>query len=431
MVTPFGKKVTGVHGDRAPERVDFDVLWRRAIEPALRELGYRAIRASEDNGPLILVEMIERLTDADLVVADLSIQNGNVYYEVGVRHAAEKHRCVLIAAEWAQPMFDLAQVRQCRYPLPSGTLTARDYTRVRAAVRAGVKKYANAPSPVHLIEKAARRRPAEHLMEDLERFQERLAKLEPLSGTGRERALRVLVKEYCGRGGDATVVRAIGVELLFAVRDGLGWKDALALIQGFPNELRSLAVVREQKQLAISKTGKHAAAIRALETLIAELGDTSERRGLLGGRFKDLYRATKGRARARHLDLAIEHYERGMRLDLNDYYPSSNLARLYRARGAPDDAQRARAVVQVAIAACERARERKSEDEWLRRSLLGAFFDAGDVRRASELAAEVLRERPASWKRDTMLADLHLSSEQQEEPARGALKAVIAGLEAP
>jgi hypothetical protein len=429
LVTPFGTKPTGVQGDRAPERVDFDALWRLAIEPALDDLGYRAIRASEDNGPLILVEMIERLTAADLVVADLSIQNGNVYYEVGVRHAAENHRCVLIAADWAQPMFDMAQIRQCRYPLPRRRPTARDYARVRSAVRAGVKRYADAPSPVHQIGKAAQRQSAGRLMEDLERFQERLANLERLPAAARSRALRALVKQYGGRAQDARVIRAIGLELLYAVRDGLGWKDALALIRTFPPELRTLAVVREQQQLAISKTGAHAAAIRALETLIAEQGDTSERRGLLGGRYKALYRETKGATRARHLDQAIAHYERGMRLDLNDYYPSSNLARLYRARGAPGDAHNARSVAQVVIAACERARERDSEDEWLRQTLLGAAFDAGDVTKANELAAEVRREGPALWKLETTLADVKLSASQQEPATRAGLEEVIAKLE--
>jgi hypothetical protein len=30
-------------------------------------------------------------------------------------------------------------------------------------------------------------------------------------------------------------------------------------------------------------------------------------------------------------NLSIQHYERGMMLDLNDFFPSSNLPRLYRA----------------------------------------------------------------------------------------------------
>jgi hypothetical protein len=43
----------------------------------------------------------------------------------------------------------------------------------------------------------------------------------------------------------------------------------------------------------------------------------------------------------RYLGKAIESYEKGMQLDLNDYYPTSNLPRLYRARGDEDDLIRA------------------------------------------------------------------------------------------
>jgi hypothetical protein len=34
--------------------------------------------------------MIERLAISDLVLADVSIPNGNAYYEVGIRHAAQR-----------------------------------------------------------------------------------------------------------------------------------------------------------------------------------------------------------------------------------------------------------------------------------------------------------------------------------------------------
>jgi hypothetical protein len=35
----------------------------------------------------IRLDMFQRLLTADLVIADISIQNANVYYELGVRHA--------------------------------------------------------------------------------------------------------------------------------------------------------------------------------------------------------------------------------------------------------------------------------------------------------------------------------------------------------
>src|SRR5947209_4806416 len=83
MVMPFGTKSTGVEGGKGPGQIDFDALWEKAFRPMIEGLGYVPVRADQDLGALIIQEMIERLTMADLVIADLTIPNGNVYYEVG------------------------------------------------------------------------------------------------------------------------------------------------------------------------------------------------------------------------------------------------------------------------------------------------------------------------------------------------------------
>jgi hypothetical protein len=90
VVMPFDRKPTGVAESGAPAVVDFDALWRRVYLPVLSNLGYKAVRADRDVGALIISEMIQRLALADLVVADLSLPNANVYYEIGVRHAAKR-----------------------------------------------------------------------------------------------------------------------------------------------------------------------------------------------------------------------------------------------------------------------------------------------------------------------------------------------------
>ena len=122
MVMPFGKKATGKSGERSPETVDFDELWHRVHKPVLEGLGYQAVRADCDVGAFVIAEMIQRLAVADLVLADISLANANVYYEVGVRHAAQERGCVLIAADWADPVFDLTQMRRLRYPLADGAI---------------------------------------------------------------------------------------------------------------------------------------------------------------------------------------------------------------------------------------------------------------------------------------------------------------------
>src|SRR5215467_8999868 len=46
---------------------------------------------------------------ADLVLADMTIANSNVYYEVGIRHAAKEKGCVLLAADWSRQLFDVVR----------------------------------------------------------------------------------------------------------------------------------------------------------------------------------------------------------------------------------------------------------------------------------------------------------------------------------
>ena len=185
--------------------------------------------------------------------------------------------------------------------------------------------------------------------------------------------------------------------------------------------------VKEQRALALSKSGDHDTAIGALTELIKLSGDTSERRGLLGGRYKKKW-STGGNP----LDLsrAITEYEAGMKLDLNDYYPSSNLARLYRKRGRKGDDDKGRISAAITMTACERAKLRNSGDEWLNPTLLGAAFDAGDVEKAQELADMVADEGPAAWKLETTLADCKTAAGLHGEPQRSELLGIAEKLTA-
>lgn len=60
MVMPFGTKDRCERAASA-EVVDFDVLWRVVIAPALESMGYRAVRVDQDTGAVIVKEMLERL----------------------------------------------------------------------------------------------------------------------------------------------------------------------------------------------------------------------------------------------------------------------------------------------------------------------------------------------------------------------------------
>lgn len=69
------------------------------------------VRADEiDDEGLITNQIIEHLIEDDLVVADLTGLNPNVFYEVAVRHAARKPIVHLITTGQDIP-FDVANMR--------------------------------------------------------------------------------------------------------------------------------------------------------------------------------------------------------------------------------------------------------------------------------------------------------------------------------
>ena len=78
VVMPYGTK----------EGIDFNRVYNDLIKPALEAAGFEVFRADEEmRAGDIRTDMFQELLMADLVVADLSIDNPNVWYELGVRHA--------------------------------------------------------------------------------------------------------------------------------------------------------------------------------------------------------------------------------------------------------------------------------------------------------------------------------------------------------
>lgn len=430
MVMPFGTKDTDQETEGVPSEVDFDALWSKVYYPVLEE-HYTPVRADEDFGASILVDMIQRLAAADVVVADISIPNANVYYEVGVRHAARNGGCVLVAADWSQTPFDLAQVRRLQYPLPEGAVPDDVASAARDSLRSHLPEAAaKGDSPVFT---AVPNFP-EHDPSTLEAFRDFARRMSDFHASVREVALAPAAERR--QRGMALAARhrgplskGVAWELIVLLRDHVGWEETSAFIEGLDPSLREAPEIREQHWLAVSGTKDHARAAAQLEELITVCGATPERCGLLGGRYKRLATAASARGdeaeSASHLNAAVAAYQRGMQLDLNEYYCSSNLPRLLRLRDETDDAHAAERAEVVTRNACERALERGEGDEWLRPTFLNVAFDIGDVTDAQRLANEVRREGHATWKLQTCIDDLRVSAEQHPEPTATALRAVV------
>lgn len=93
------------------ERKHADLVLSSLIEPALAELDLRAVRADGISKPgLITGQVMDHVSRAPLVIADLSLENPNVYYELALRHATRKPIVQLIRTADRLP-FDVGQYR--------------------------------------------------------------------------------------------------------------------------------------------------------------------------------------------------------------------------------------------------------------------------------------------------------------------------------
>ena len=88
-----------------------DGIFREVIEPIADEFGYRAEIAIPSDNPSVITEgIVSRLIEADLVVADLHGRDGNVMYEVAIRHGTGEPIIHMIP-EGEEPLFDLTGAR--------------------------------------------------------------------------------------------------------------------------------------------------------------------------------------------------------------------------------------------------------------------------------------------------------------------------------
>jgi tetratricopeptide (TPR) repeat protein len=118
VIMPFGTKKAPTGPD-----IDFNAVYDELLAPAIVGAGLTPHRADADRrGGSIHLDMFQDLLLAEFVVADLTLDNPNVWYEVGVRHALRSGGAVLTYALRDRLPFDIAGQRMQRYSLENGRL---------------------------------------------------------------------------------------------------------------------------------------------------------------------------------------------------------------------------------------------------------------------------------------------------------------------
>lgn len=103
--------ITPIGSDDSEERRHSDLFLSSIVEPALEDFGLKVVRADKISNPgMITSQVIEYIHKSKLVIADLSFNNPNVFYELSFRHSFNSPTIHLIRKQDKIP-FDVHDFR--------------------------------------------------------------------------------------------------------------------------------------------------------------------------------------------------------------------------------------------------------------------------------------------------------------------------------
>jgi len=423
---PFGKKADLASG----AEVDFDELYQAGIKTAIETAGAKTLRGDEERtGGNIHSAMFARLLLAEFVVADLTLANPNVFYELGIRHAAKPFTTVPIFANIRALPFDVGLVRAIPYELEAGRLTEGSANKLRVELARRLKDAATATAPDSPLFQLLPKFPGIDLPHDVtdafqdrvqheERFRELLAQArnQP-TNEGRRGALMQIQKEL---GELAVVQRSILVDLLLSYRGVEAWSEMVTLCEAMPKHLKDAIVVRQQWAFALNRRnqpGDRDRAARMLDALVKERGPDPETLGILGRVHKDRYREAKQANKIiapAALDDAIDAYTRGFEADPRDYYPGVNAITLLIDKGDADAMKQADRLVPLVAFAVARRGGATSSDYWDLATVLELACIGGDWATAARVLPRVIAAARESFMPNTTADNLNLLKEARK-----------------
>lgn len=410
VLMPFGRRA-GTGG----VTIDFDAVYDQIISPAVVEAGLEPVRADEErNGGIIHKPMFERLLLCEYAVADLTSANPNVFYELGVRHAARpRSTLTLFAEDGGQLPFDVRMLRALPYRLgPSGEPANAATDTAALAARLKDARRPDSDSPLYQLLQDYPNTAHEKTDVFRDRVQYSIAVKRRLEQARRQKE------------GARDAVRAIEAELepledaeagalvdvMLSYRAVKAWKEMLSLIERMPVHLRESVLVQEQLGFALNRDGRGEDAEGVLSDLIARRGASSETCGILGRVYKDRWEDALKQGNAAQatglLRKAADTYRRGFETDWRDAYPGINAVTLMELMEPPD--ARRLALLPVVRYAVERKIAAGRADYWDYASQLELAVLAADENAANEALAQSLANRREKWEPETTARNLRL-----------------------
>jgi len=427
---PFGQKPDLKSG----VVVDFDQIYNKAIKPAIEECGLEALRGDEERtGGIIHGAMFARLLLAEFVVADLTLANPNVFYELGIRHAAKPFTTVPIFANVSALPFDVALVRAVGYQLKKGKLTKAAAQKLKSQLAKrlwdAISGATTHDSPLfQLIPKF----PGIDLPDEVtETFKDRIRQAEEfreMLSSARAQPLReereALLKIRRDLGDLKTVQRSLLIELMSSFRDAEAFEELVELYNSFPGPLKEYVIVKQQFALALNRRNQsddRERALRILNELLKNRGPDSETLGVKGRIHKDTYKEATQAGRitaAAALDDAIEAYTKGFEADPRDYYPGVNAINLLIQKGDAESLKKVERLLPLVSFAVERRGGASSGDYWDLATDLELACIGEDWATANRILPKAILAATDSFKTATTLGNLRLLKQARERRGR-------------
>ena len=432
VVMPYGTK----------EDVNFDRVYAEYIRPALAGAGFDVFRADEETLPGdIRSDMFQELLIADLVVADLSIDNPNVWYELGVRHGLRARGIVQIRCRRDRMPFDVYTDRTVRYHIKDGAPDPDTVQDDRDALAAAAKATAESwhgrrISPVYrylgyLQEpewKVLRVDGAKEFWEKHEAWQRRIE-----VARQRQRPGDILVLA------DEAPTQVLAIEARVAVAKalrGLGqFSFALEQVETVLSMNPTNVVARQEKGILLNRLGRRDEAREWLKSLVEDHPDDAETWGLLGRVEKETWieswrgpgrTAAQMRAAAADEDAQLREaastYATGFLRDPRHYYSGINALTLLHLSchltAADERADHLRAMEGGVRWAVQSALDGDSKDYWARATLGDLELLIGDRARIERAYREAVAVADKNWfNLDSSCQQLRLLKDLEFRPA--------------
>jgi len=388
VIMPFGKK----------EGIDFDKVYENILKPAIEKAEMIPLREDEEiSGGIIHKTMIEKIIFSDFVIVDISIENANVFYELGIRHMASKNNTLLVSSKDIE-LFDIKPVRYYKYSLEN----EEESEKLAERLKEMIQKQINC-SPIYDFFNFEINK--EKYKKDIELFKERtkiINEIETQLFIAKAKKDIRLLKELEK---DVLTDSNLSKTLYIIYRDLEEYNEMLNFYEKMSEDLKGNKFVLEQKAFALNRLGKKEEAKVLLESIIKRFGEDSETLGILGRIYKDLWNITKNK---QYLKKAIQTYKKGFEANLNDYYPGINLITLAFYDGNNEILQKYLPVVEVSI----NKALNKQKDYWT----LATMFELSFIKQDCELAKKILYEieecDKERWMLETTLNNLKMLIEK-------------------